>query len=112
MARDARGRFAAGNAEASLGGKARARSLSKRRRRAIARKARRAMVAKHLGGDERAARRYFAELGAFAGDPYDGDPVPRRFFHPGPIQGWRARFYQLGLWDGLHLDVEFARERA
>jgi len=94
--RDARGRFMAGNQFARAGGQARAAKLSPRRRKTIARKARRAMVRKHFAGDDRAQRKYFA-----------GTPVPVRAAHPGPIQEWRSRYYQLDLLNDLHRDVEF-----
>jgi hypothetical protein len=110
--RDARGRFVTGNTVASTGGRARAAALSKRRRRAIARKARRVMVAKHFGGDDRAQRRYFADLGVWNSEKvFTGTPVPVRASHPGPIQEWRSRYYQYGLFAGPHLDVEFDHAR-
>jgi hypothetical protein len=95
--RDQFGRFMQGNRFAALGGKARARALSPKRRREIAAAARAAMVRKHFAGDDAAQRCYFAELGCYNGDPYRGDPVPQRFFHPGPIQEWLARHQQLPL---------------
>ncbi len=109
--RDARGRFTPGNTAASAGGRARAAKLSRRRRRAIARQGYRAMVARHFDGDERAQRKYFAALGLWNSERvFEGTPVPVRASHPGPIQEWRARFYQLGLFAGLHLDVVFSHK--
>lgn len=109
--RDARGRFTKGNVAASAGGRARAAKLSRRRRRQIARQGYAAMVARHFDGDERAQRKYFAALGLWNSERvFEGTPVPVRASHPGPIQEWRARFYQLGLFAGLHLDIQFAHK--
>jgi hypothetical protein len=106
--RDHRGRFVAGNQIASAGGQARAAKLTPRRRRAIARKARRAMVRKHFAGDDRAQRKYLAALGVWNSEKvFIGTPIPVRAQHPGPIQEWRSRYYQLDLLNGLHRDVEF-----
>ncbi|MGL4559851.1 MAG: hypothetical protein ACRCV5_20330 [Afipia sp.] len=112
MERDDRGRFVTGNTIASAGGRARAAALSPRRRQAIARKGRRAMVARHFAGDDRAQRRYIAALGAYvydqmAGAGRPGSPLRSIARHPGTIQEWRSRYYQLNLYYGTHLDVEF-----
>ena len=114
--RDARGRFTTGNTIASVGGRARAAALSPRRRKAIARKARRAMVRKHFAGDDQAQRKYLAELGRYvyevqAGTFQPGSPLRTNTRHPGSIQEWRSRYYQLGLFAGQHLDVEFIHRR-
>ncbi len=70
------------------------------------------MVARHFDGDERAQRRYFAALGLWNSERvFEGTPVPVRASHPGPIQEWRSRFYQLGLFAGLHLDVCFPNRK-
>ena len=111
--RDSKGRFTRGNTYAADGGRARAAKLSKRRRKAIARKARRAMVRKHFGGDDRAQRRYFAQLGTYNYEVMAavtgglGLSVRRAAAHPGPIQDWRARFYTEDLFTGSHRDVNF-----
>lgn len=111
--RDARGRFTTGNTAASAGGRARAAKLSRRRRRQIARQGYRAMVARHFDGDERAQRAYFAALGLWNSERvFEGTPVPVRASHPGPIQQWRATFYQLNLFDLSHNhDVMFTHRR-
>jgi hypothetical protein len=110
--RDSRGRFVAGNTIASAGGQARAKALTKRRRRAIARKARRAMVRRHFGGDDTAQRRYLAALGRYAyevaaGSFLPGSPLRTMAQHPGSIQEWRQRYYQLDLYCALNKDVIF-----
>ena len=91
--------FQPGNPYAALGGRARAERLPAKRRRAIAQEGWRGRVQRQFGGDEQAAKEYMAELGRWAGDPYDGDPVPRRYFHPGPVQDWLAKRYTLPLWE-------------
>lgn len=101
---------------ASAGGRARAATLSSRKRRAIARKGYRALVAKHFSGDERAQRVYFAELGRYAyevqaGSFLPGSPLRTNCQHPGPIQEWLTRYWQLGLLAGDHLDVDFYRRQ-
>lgn len=66
------------------------------------------MVARHFAGDERAQRKYFAALGLWNSERvFEGTPIPVRASHPGPIQEWRARFYQLELFRGEHLDSYF-----
>jgi hypothetical protein len=114
--RDARGRFAAGNTIAAAGGLARAQKLSKRRRKAIARKGYRIMVARHFGGDQQCQRSYLAELGRYAyesmaGTYTPGSPLRTPTRHPGTIQEFRARFYQLDLMWGSHRDVEFMERK-
>jgi len=93
--------FERGNEYAAVGGKARAAKLSPERRREIARAGWLGRVRRQFGGDEDAARAYVADLGRFAGDPYDGDPVPRVYHHPGDANEYRARRYQLTLWGGV-----------
>lgn len=107
--RDKQGRFTKGNPEAARGGQARAAALSPEQRRQIARRARAAMVRRHFGGDDGAQRAYFAELGVFnyevqAGAFRPGSPLRTNARHPGAIQDWRARRYQLRLFDGGRLD--------
>ncbi len=113
--RDARGRFAPGNQVSSQGGRARAAKLSPRRRKAIARKGYRTMVTRHFGGDQVAQRKYFGELGVYnyevqAGTFRPGSPLRTPTRHPGPIQTWRARYYNLQLFVGAHLDADFFGE--
>jgi len=96
-----RTRFEQGNAYAAAGGRARAAKLTPERRREIARAGWLGRVRRQFGGDEDAARAYVADLGRWAGDPYDGDPVPRVYQHPGDAGEYRARRYQLALWGGV-----------
>lgn len=110
--RDARGRFAPGNDLASAGGRARAAKLSRRRRRQIARMGYRAMVEKHFLGDFHAQHRYLGELGAYAydvqaGAHLPGSPLRPIARHPGTISEWLCRYWQLELFAGVHLDVNF-----
>lgn len=112
--RDERGRFVANNRISSAGGRARAQRLTARRRRAIARKGYKAMVRRHWGGDSRAQRRYFAELGAWqyevqSGAYEPGSPLRPNARHPGPAQDWRAAYYTSDLFTGDHIDVDFWR---
>jgi hypothetical protein len=93
-------RFTQGNTYAAEGGRARAAKLSPERRREIARLGWLGRVHRQFGGDVDAARAYVADLGRWAGDPYDGDPIPRVYQHPGEPSEYRARRYQLTLWDG------------
>lgn len=70
------------------------------------------MVRKHFGGDDRAQRRYLADLGAYiyermAGAFRPGSPLRPNASHPGPIQDWRAEHYTQDLFTGDHRDVEF-----
>ena len=110
--RDARGRFTTGNTAASAGGRARAAKLSARRRRQIARQGYRAMVAKCFHGDERAQRAYFAALGLWNSERvFEGTPVPVRASYPGKPNEFLTRYWQLELFRGLHLDVEFPHRR-
>ena len=81
-------RFTRGNAYAAQGGRARARAGWLGR------------VRRQFGGDVDAARAYIADLGRWAGDPYDGDPIPRVYAHPGEPSEYRARRYQLPLFGG------------
>lgn len=107
------GRFAPGNTIASHGGHARAAKLSKRRRRQIAKKARRALVEKHFAGDDRAQKEYLAELGRWAYEQQAavdvglGASVRLATRHPGTIQEFRARFYQMSLFTPLNAEVDF-----
>lgn len=116
--RDARGRFAPGNRISSVGGKARGAALSRRRRRAIARKGYRVMVKRHWGGDQRAQRKYWGEMGSFQYEVQAGallpdgtrnplSPLRTNARHPGPAQEWRARYYTDSLLYGQHRDVDF-----
>lgn len=109
--RDSKGRFTHGNPFASAGGLARAARLSAERRREIARRARLAMVRKHFDGDDRGQRAYFAALGVWNSERvFEGTPIPVRAVHPGPIQEWRSRRYQLSLFvstNCLSVDVFF-----
>jgi hypothetical protein len=110
--RDSKGRFTSGNAYATLGGRARAAKLSRRRRRAIARKGYRAMVRKHFLGDFRAQRAYWAALGVWNSEKvFIGTPVPVRATDPGKPQDFLARYWQLELMNGAHLDVSFMAGR-
>jgi hypothetical protein len=62
------------------------------------------MVCRHFGGDDAAQREYFAALGLWNSERvFEGTSVPVRTAHPGAIQEWRARRYQLVLFDGCHL---------
>lgn len=102
-------KFTNNNSFASKGGKARAERLSAERRREIARRARAVMVSRHFGGDDLAQRAYFAELGVYnyevqAGAFRPGSPLRTNARHPGTIQDWRARRYQLDLFDGGRTD--------
>jgi hypothetical protein len=92
--------FTQGNAYAAEGGRARAAKLSPERRREIARAGWLGRVRRQFGGDVDAARAYIADLGRWAGDPYDGDPIPRVYQHPGEPSEYRARRYQLPLFGG------------
>ena len=70
------------------------------------------MVKRHFGGDARAQRKYWAQLGAhnyevMAGSYLPGSPLRSNASHPGPIQDWRARHYTPNLFTGAHRDVEF-----
>lgn len=91
--RDSKGRFTRGNTYAADGG--------------------RAMVRKHFGGDDRAQRRYLAELGYYNYEVMAavtgglGLSVRRAAAHPGPIQDWRAKFYTEDLFTGSHRDIDF-----
>lgn len=110
--RDARGRFAPGNTIASAGGHARARKLTRRRRRAIARKGWRMLVKRRFDGDANCQKHYLAALGAYAYEVQAGAYDPRsplrpNATHPGTIQEFRARFYQLDLLRGPHRDIDF-----
>ncbi len=105
--RDDKGRFVKGNSIAAEGGRARAAKLSRRRRRAIARKAYRAMVEKHFAGDFNAQKAYFAALGLWNSEKvFIGTPIPVRATDPGKPADFLARYWQLGLFKGTHLDVE------
>ena len=107
------GRFLPGNTVAGAGGRARAAKLSKRRRRQIAKQGYRAMVNRHFGGDDRAQRAYLAELGRWAYEQQAavdvglGASVAMATRHPGPIQEFRARFYQMELFSPLNREVDF-----
>lgn len=82
------GRFADGNAWASIGGRARAEQLPPERRREIARSGWRGLVARRFGGDRTAAAAWLGKLGAWAGDQvYRDEPAiykPDVYRHPGP----------------------------
>ena len=106
--RDAKGRFLPGNPEAAAGGRARAKTLSRRRRMAIARKGYRAMVKKHFLGDFRAQRAYFGALGLWNSEKvFLGTPIPVRATDPGKPTDFLARYWQLNLLRGDHLDIDF-----
>ena len=106
--RDAKGRFAVGNTFAAEGGRARAKTLSRRRRKAIARKGYRAMVKKHFLGDFRAQRAYFGALGLWNSEKvFLGTPIPVRATDPGKPTDFLARYWQLNLLRGDHLDIDF-----
>ena len=113
--RDAKGRFLPGNTEAAAGGRARAAKLSRRRRRAIARKGYRVMVKKHFLGDYRAQRAYFGDLGRWNYEQMAavtgglGLSVRRATHHPGKPTDFLARYWQLDLLRGEHIDVNFWR---
>ena len=112
LQRDARGRFAPGNTIASAGGHARAKRLTRRRRRAIARQGYRALVKRRFDGDANCQRAFLAALGAYAYEvqahAFDPrSPLRPNAYHPGSIQEFRARFYQLDLLRGPHRDVDF-----
>ena len=110
--RDSRGRFAPGNAYASKGGLARAAKLSRRRRRQIARMGYRAMVEKHVLGDYRAQRHYFAALGVWNSEKvFIGTPVPVRAKDPGKPTDFLTRYWQLDLFVGLHRDIDFPNKK-
>ncbi len=111
--RDAKGRFLPGNAEAAAGGRARAAKLSRRRRRAIARKGYRVMVKRHFLGDYRAQKKYFAALGRWNYEQMAavtgglGLSVRRATTHPGKPTDFLAHYWQLDLYRGDHIDVQF-----
>lgn len=111
--RDAKGRFLPGNAEAAAGGLARAKKLTRRRRKAIARKGYRAMVKKHFLGDYRAQRAYFGDLGRWNYEQMAavtgglGLSVRLATHHPGRPTDFLARYWQLDLYRGDHIDVDF-----
>jgi len=106
--RDAKGRFAVGNTFAAEGGRARAKKLSRWRRKAIARKGYRAMVKKVFLGDYQAQKRYFAALGLWNSEKvFLGSPIPVRATDPGKPTDFLARYWQLDLLRGEHIDVNF-----
>ena len=111
--RDAKGRFLPGNPEAAAGGRARAAKMSRRRRKAIARKGYKAMVKKHFLGDYRAQRAYFGDLGRWNYEQMAavtgglGLSVRRATSHPGKPTDFLARYWQLDLLRGDHLDIDF-----
>lgn len=111
--RDAKGRFLPGNPEAAAGGRARAAKLSRRRRRAIARKGYRVMVKRHFLGDYRAQKKYFAALGRWNYEQMAavtgglGLSVRRATTHPGKPTDFLAHYWQLDLYRGDHIDVQF-----
>ena len=80
------GRFGPGNSFGSAGGRARAERLTPEQRREIGRAGWRGLVDKRFGGDEDAAREWFAALGAWASQVVHGEFFSR-FEHPGPCPG-------------------------
>lgn len=106
--RDSKGRFVPGNTTSSAVGTARAAKLSPRRRSSIARKGFKAMVRKHFLGDGQAARRRWAAVGTWNSERvFEGTPIPVRAVWPGTVSEWLERYWQLGLLDGAHTDVNF-----
>lgn len=110
MERNGKGQFVRGNRASVKGGLARARALPAARRSEIARRGWEAMVARHFGGDEAAAKRWWGCIGAWASDVMAGyaGTWMAVFQHPGTPREFLQRFYaeNVALHDALAFGLD------